>query len=256
MQDENKLGIVIHSDKEGLARIGNDVITLEDECHRIFVTDELKSFINYLKNGIEEGFFILYNHEECRAQPDGYNRNTDDIAICSLTCHPALEMLLGKVDRSMDLKTFEDLLRYMRAYSDSAAFDLMSWVKDFNVSKVTSIQRKKEPNGNYNFVVSRESSDREKYTPPEQITFTLPIFEHIETKISFTFDFIFDFTNSDDVVLTSFKIINPTFREDLKTAQKAILSTELNTLKNEKYWGSTKIEKHDNSWMYRENSLK
>lgn len=255
--ENRSIKVKVVNPAEGPIKIGNDVIELNDHTSTIFKTNSIDDFRMYLKECDPDGETndIYFNRSKIGAYPVNVSRQSEMAAVCSLETHQALKKLEEAEGKSMSREAFEDFLRYLARYGDESVLDLFSWVKNFQVKTITCIQRKKEPNGSFRLLISKEKAEKESYNPPEEITFTVPIFKFMEKEIKLSFEFYFDYTNHEDKVETGFKILNVSMEESIEEARKEAIVQEIGSMPNKKYWGEIFLSRKDDSWKYQKNPL-
>jgi len=253
----NKLKVSVINPASDSVKVGNDIITLEDFTDETFQTNSLDDFCSYLENIDPDGSLnnIYLNEKFVTAFPVEIDHFSGITCSCKMENHRALSMLLQKENSVMNRQEFENFLRYLARYGDENVLDLFSWVKNFEIKTVNHIQRRKEPDGSFSLHISREKAEKESYSPPTKISFHVPIFKNMLNNVLLDFEFFFDYTNHEDKVTTSFKILNVEINEIIEKAQKEVISDFTKGLKNKKYWGSLSINQKNDSWKYRENKL-
>lgn len=253
----NELQINVTNPKSDFVRVGNDIVELEDHSTCIFSTNSIEAFKDYLQKEDPKGaenniYFNQFSVQAFPCEPDCYSKTT---AICKLEISKQLQLLKNAEGSSMDRDQFENFLRCVGKYGDDSVMDLFSWVKNFELKTINSIQRKKDHDGSFRLLISREKAEKESYSPPTEVSFSVPVFKMMENKIKLSFEFYFDYANYEDKITTSFKIINVELDELIHEAQKEIVLESIKDIQNKKLWGSISLEVQDDSWKYQENKL-
>lgn len=252
------------ADKEQTLRFGADVIRLGDYTAQEFVTTDIEDFLAYVQ-GIRamptaEHAVIEYNQNAVQywaSRHPEMPRVETPLATCKLTSSArlrAIESVNGKV---LDRSDLERLLRKLIDNLDTAGRDLLDNLSDFNVSKVTKIKRSKQPNGNYSYAVTKESAGSDDFVPPKKLSFTVPVFDGIETDYKFSFDFEFDYLESQGEVALRFKMENLNLDEAIFKARKEIIKKYLESVAEiPAYWGSRQVRLATDEWSYKRNEAK
>jgi uncharacterized protein YfdQ (DUF2303 family) len=155
------------------------------------------------------------------------------------------------------LAMFESWLNDMKPFLGEGALDMLGRLKDFQVNKITKMERKKERNGNYHFLISKASAEKEDFEPPETLIFKVPVFEHLDHEMDITFEFWFDFSLTDDGPSVTFKLFNPLLREAILKRQKEIMVKELKDVNEDisRFWGNAVTIERTDSWKYKQNTI-
>jgi len=246
--------VIINTDsKNGKLLMGSDFHVLKDETEIGLNTSDMDSFLSYLEDF--KDYSVTYDEDHASAVPKKYGYHDNIIARCGMQISNALDKIKTMLNYQLSLERFEYFLLYMKPFLDEGGLNLLALSRDFKVSKLTKIVRKKERNGNYHFMISKESADNEDFEPPETISFHIPIFKHVDTSHKFTFDFEFDYKLDDGEPNVFFKFFNAQFETQLKEFQKELMVDLLSSLKCKKFWGDIMIHKQTDSWKYQENRI-
>lgn len=249
------------ADKEQVLRFGADFIKLSDATAQEFVTTDIEDFLSYVQSfGKNEGSVIEYNEGSVKYwahKMPGNPRDSKPIATCKLTSSARLQTIQSANGKEISRDTLEQLLRKLMDNLDTAGRDLLDNVMDFNVSKVTKIKRSKQPNGNYHYSVSKESAGSDDFAPPKKLSFTIPVFDGIETDYKFTFDFGFDYSEIAGEVALKFKLENLNLDEAIFKARKEIIKKFLESVSEiPAYWGQRTIHVATDEWSFKRNDAK
>lgn len=256
--DNEKLKVVVENLEGNSLRVGNEMIELEDHTSSKFRTKSIEDFICYIHSIDPNGSLtdIYFDNSAIKAFPRETNRYSESYAVCGLETSRALKCLMAIESESLNLNQFEQKMRLLCRYGNDSALDLFSWVKNFELKTVNNIQRKKSHDGSYMLHISREKAEKESYSPPKRVIFDVPIFKWLEIKLKLVFDFYFDYTNHEDKIDTSFKLVNVSLEEEVEIARKCVLFEVLKNVPNNKYFGEISKSVADDSWKYLENAIK
>ncbi len=242
--------------KDGILKLGNDILDLNDESKSSFTTDDFESFVEYSKVYGDKAS-IYYSEKEIKLIPKGEARqNNLPLAICNMSNSPALTLLINCVNKKQDIQKMEDFLKTMKGYLNEEGLKFLSNIQDFSISKITKIVRKKDNRGNYTFIVEKEDAGNAEYLPPETINFTIPIFKHLNDSANFVFDIVFDYTEAaPGEVYLYFKLENLNFTELLVSVFKKITTNIIKSVELPKYYGNYELIEMTDEWRYKENIL-
>ena len=252
------------ADKEQTLRLGADVIRLGDFTSQEFVTTDIEDFLSYVQ-GLRDTptasrAVIEYDQNSVKYWASRYPempRDEKPLATCKLTSSARLQALQNINGRNVTRDDLESFLRKLADNLDSAGRDLLDSIMDFNVSKVTKIKRSKQPNGNYHYSVTKESAGSDDFVPPKKLSFTVPVFDGIDTDYKFTFEFGFDYVEADGLVALKFKLENLNLDEAIFKARKAIIKTFLESVSEiPAYWGSRVVHLATDEWSFKRNEAK
>lgn len=250
----------IHIDsKDGQVLIGSHFHILEDETQGQYLTDSLEDFILNSKLKIEAGEFeeasLYFQDKNLKVYPDNPDRYSVPLMICNLSPSDALVRLTHAVGADCDRDDFEEFLLNMKPYLMDDSRDLLSQVRDFSLNKVTSMNRKKERNGDYFFAYVSESSGKDDFLPPETVKFCLPLFKGLEETEVIQLDFDFNYKQSGEDIYLKFKLRFSDFDEEISRLQKGIIARRIESLDMPKYYGEFVVNKQDDSWKYDKNTI-
>jgi len=259
---ENKINI---QSKDGKLLIGNAFHVLEDESIQTYETDDIESFLKYVKMAEKSEFKFLYIYTEDSIEAwFGLNekiRNNRALAVCQLQPSSILTYLEKHMNmsRGMSLDDFEKFLKTLLPYGNANGEDylkLLSELKDFKISKVLKIERNKDQAGNYSYLVQRKSDGKNDFIPPQTLVFQVPVFRLMADKIMpVELNLSFDFSDQGEGVKMVFTLECIMYQDLLFACQKAIIEEKLSKLSN-KYWGETKVVELTDAWKYQENYVK
>jgi len=248
---------------------GSAIIQLEDKSHQTFKTVDLYDFVEwskaYKKKHAEEELMVEYNDQQVKLFQDlqgSEPRFDHPNATCVLTNHARLNILTHAEGKWFKIQDFEELLTVLRENGEADIVDVIGHLRDFRVTKVTSISRQRDPRtGDFTFEYSRKKADtgkdmgRNEFEPPQTLSFEIPLFEVVKDKSKFTFEFMFDYEESDGEYELKFKLKNITFVEQVKNARKAIIQSYITSLGYPAYWGERSTITATDAWKYQTNKL-
>lgn len=250
----NESKLTVSTTQERLT-LGADVIKLDDQSRETYHTDDFKEFVKFAKANASEGSLVIYNDEQATMVGPLFKdaRNNGPKAVVVMKTHPRLEEILKINGKDLSLQAVETLLRKLKKNLVPDGLLLLDRVCDFKVAKVQKIERKKERNGNYRFLATRESAGTDDFTPPETVKFDVPLFEGMEEKVSVVMDFRFEYTDRADGVTLSFTFENLNIEEELLEARKMVLGDALSSTGITALWGSHQILLGTNNWSFQRN---
>lgn len=236
--------------------LGADVIKLEDKSTETYVTDNFADFVRFAKQRTEDTV-IFYNATGAVQVGQMFKdpRHNPVVAMVGMRAHPRLQTLLDVNGKPLQLETFEVLLRKLKANLSQDGLLVLDKVLDFRVAKVQKIERKKERNGNYRNVVSRESAGTDDFIPPEVLKFSVPLFQGEIVPVTVSFDFRFDFKDRGDSVETFFTLENLNIEEELLDARKEAIGGSLTEAGFTAFWGRRDTAMDTDAWKYLRNPV-
>lgn len=254
---------------DGKLLLGADIITLsEDYTEQTFVTDDLYDTVEWIKHmrssEPRQDLVLEYDTKTVKlwaALVSSKARTDFPLIHCNLTEHPRTTLLRQMNGKWHDLEEFEELLITLRENmaSESCA-DLIGSLRDFRVTKITSIERQKDPRtGDFSFQYSRVTPKTGKelgpsdFEPPQTVKFKVPLFEGTKDRAEFEFDFLFDYESDSGSVELKFKLKNITLAEKIKDAGKAIVTAYVSSIGLPAFWGGRAIKTHTDDWRFRRN---
>jgi hypothetical protein len=235
---------------DGRLSIGNQVIELADESKKTFHTDNLKAFESFVAGRTGEAE-IYYSATEVALVPTKAEKNFRPLAICKLAAAPALLLLKGSIGAELNINQFEKLLTSLRKYAVGSHLIVLSNLRSFSVAKKQTYERDIDNKGNFRLLVQRESAGAGDWTPPEKLTFALPVFTFLEESITIDCDLVFSVQDGGQPV---FQLENLTFNEEALERRVEILDARLGKVATcPKYWGSWQHHELTDTWKWREN---
>lgn len=251
----------VSTDNE-LLRIGADIVQLNDASSTTYKTDDLGEFIRYAANFSGPGsvpLLVYYNATEVhlyRSFVLNDPRSNDPMAICTMNYHPRLKALMDVNGKKHDADDFETLLRKLRRNMDERGKELFDNLTNLSLAKTTKVDRKKDGKGNYTYIVSRESSGKEDFTPPDAVSFSVPFFIGVTEEKELEFDFRFDFQQKDGDVNLQFTLESLNITEDLIHSSAEVLANALAVLDGVPcYRGTLSRKIADDSWSKKINGI-
>jgi hypothetical protein len=245
--------------KDGQALIGSHFHTLEDKSCNEFVTESINDLATYIKDTAGK-VVIFYDDDvvtampEMCALPQTESRYLRPVAVCNLLKTSYFKQLKNALGKDMGIVEFE---RFMTVFRNNAGTDgkaLLDNIRDFRVSKVVSVDRKKDNRGNVVFGYRRESAGTDDFQPPEKIKFFIPVYEHIDDKGFFGCDFIFDYKEVGDSVQLVFRLENLNWEDEAAKACEGIIKDALAKIEVPKYRGKVVLHEATDAWKYKSNA--
>lgn len=255
MDDNSKIRIEA---KDGLALIGSAFHVLEDKTASTFKTDSLEFFIQKTQeiNSTLTGCSVYYQDSSIQIIQNQIDRYSVPLLECNLSLSDALNRLIKNIGRKQSRDDFEEFLVSMKPYLMDDSRFLLSQVRDFSLNKVTSMNRKKEKNGDYLYHYVTESTGKDDFDPPVIVPFRIPIFKGVESEMVINFDFDFNYRQAGDEILLTFCLRFPDFDEYISKIMRDILSEALECISLPKYYGVLDMVKMSDDWKYKENTIK
>lgn len=236
--------------------LGADIIKLEDWSGEMYITDNFADFVRFAKPRASETT-IFYNATGAVQVGQMFQdaRRNRIQATLNMKAHPRLQTLLDVNGKPQALEAFEVLLRKLKTNLNPDGLLVLDKILDFRVAKIQKIERKKERNGNYRNVVSRESAGTDDFIPPETMKFTVPLFQGEAVPVTVTFDFRFDFKEERDTVATFFTLENLNIEEELLEARKSTIGGSVEAEGFTAYWGRREVNFDTDAWKYQRNPV-
>ena len=268
--DNQKLSLNVTT-ADGRVTIGGSFSELKDETKGTFNTNSVDDFISYLIGEGREGTRVFYNESSCVAMQGtrvfynesscvamlGLNvcKNSVPVATCSIQTTQILNLLKDIENESMTLADFDEFVRTVKNFLRGGdALKLLDFVDNVNLSKVKTITRQKDHQGNYNYATSSVSGNND-YQFPKTLKFSIPVIKNLDKEMEIVFDFYFTWTEKMDGPELKFKLRNIHLDDMI---EKWINGTVCELLLKNGVWakfGSYKITQMDDSWKYFANPL-
>ena len=248
--------------KDGVAKIGSDIITLTDQSVNKFSTTDIIAFVTFIvaiaTSLADKAAAIFYDTTTIVLKSLTASMKQEVIALCKMELHPILILISNVVNQKLSIEKMDEFLYILRPYySGTEAKELYDRLQKLTVKNVESITREKDQKGNYYFACGIKAAEG-SLEFPSTLSFLTPVFDNIDSKtIQSTFDLFIDFHKDDeDKPTMSFTLKNPLFNELLEAEGRKIIEGYLESIEGyQKYYGSlSTIEKTD-SWKYQKNSL-
>ncbi|MEO7959864.1 MAG: hypothetical protein ABIW76_24560 [Fibrobacteria bacterium] len=236
--------------------MGNHFHVLEDKTAVTFTTNQIPEFVKFLKD--TKGVKILCNPSALTAWPDTVDKYTKVPASCDLSVPAALAELKKMNGVPMKLAVLTEFMERFKRFTNAAGLHFIANLRHFKVRKIVKAEYNKEKNGDYSAIVSLESAGNEDFTPPDNITFEVPVFKHLSDQadtINLSFDLSFEIEDSASPSF-NFTLTNFAFDDELLARQVDIINRHLLELPQVKLWGSQGIHAQDDGWKYKSNPLK
>ena len=252
--------------KEGVAKIGNDVIELMDKTVNMFYTNDIRAFISFLlfylttmAENTKSTVGIFYDSSSLTLK-EIINpcKGIEPIAACMFETDPILLMIKSIIDKKMSLDTLDEFLFILRPFYDGTETqELYDRIQKFSMKKLESITREKDRRGNFVYACSIKD---EEGAPefPATISFKCPVFKNItESKIRIPLELFIDFHKDDDdhpVVLFTLK--NPLFEMQVEERKRDIIESFISDMDGiQKFYGSLQTHEKTDSWKYQINKI-
>lgn len=256
---ENKVTVIA---KEGQAKVlvGNDIIQLLDLSNSTFKTDNIAAFFDFCDGCLSDSpnlLALFYNLSSVVLTHKYSNRNTVETAICRIVQSEQLSRLENVLNKDASLGDFEEFLTQYRDALAPSGKQLLSYLKDFKMSKITNVERFRDSQGNFSYKVSRnrQTSTDNNVEIPEHLSFTVPLMDQVDSLATFNLDLFFTWKETDDGLALAFRLRSFVFQSEKKRQFKEVIESYLKKLSFPKYWGEIEVTKLDNSWSYRENRV-
>jgi hypothetical protein len=242
-------------------RVGRGYITLQDQSEESYRTDHLDSFLAVVENlkgsHLESGMILIYTADEVYLRSSLFHENPRverELALLTLKESPELRLVQNINGRKLPLKEFEQVLRRLRRWMGPSVTDLIDHIRDFRVSKVTKINRKKQKNGDYTFLVSRESNGDDDFLPPNSVPIRVPLFaDQPQCTVDIEMDFEFDYDARAEEVSTSFMLECLSLDDAIRRANIEAVAGLLADTGIKAVRGHIDLQLKDDSWSYMDN---
>lgn len=252
---------VVAKDGQANVKIGADMIILQDRTESTFHTKIIGEFISYINNitNDREKPIVYANGKRIEAYIGCVNYNIHPISICDLEYHPKLLLLCTNIKRQTPVyvKEMEQFLENLKDCLDGAGRELLKYLKDFKQSIVLDVERQKDNKGNFTNSIKRSVRGKEEkadYVFPDKITFTVPMFNYDEHRITIEVETRFDFDLGANDVKMYWNLVNFDLDTILDELAKAYIMAKLDMVEN-KHWGLLNIIQQTNEWSYKQNQL-
>jgi len=192
MDKEMKVNVV---SKDGEVKIltGKSFYQVEDVTDATFVTESIKSFVDFVKQYVKNGSSVFFTPTSAICVSDEITHDTAHQAVVNLTRSSVLNTIAVNNNKSFGPSEMDELLTVMRPYFAEGCMQLLSVVRNTQVRAVLEAQRSIDNKGNYVFNVSRKGGGNEELNIPEVIWFEVPMFELIPVTIKIPFDVSFNY---------------------------------------------------------------
>jgi hypothetical protein len=244
--------------KEGIAKIGSDIIVLKDQSVNKFTTDSIFdfiAFINLLQLLVGKAV-VFYSSTQLMLKETAAAIHQSALAVCALSVHPILERILRNTGRALQVKELDEFLFEVRNfYGDVNAKALYDRLQKLVVKKITSMTREKDRSGNYSYSAERKDGEG-SVEFPASISFMVPVFEHMEDKkVAIVFDLFIDYKEGEEGPSISFTLKNPLIQEYLEGMRKSIIEEAIKEITLPKLWGTLATIEQTDSWQYQKNGI-
>jgi hypothetical protein len=251
--------------KEGVAKIGNDIINLADRSVNVFKTNDLTAFIGFLLlflsnqiGKIAKEWSIFYDLTTLMLKETKGYKGQEPVATCHLKTHPILNLITTAIKGSLTLERLDEFLFILRPYyAGTEATELYERLQKFSVKKLESIVREKDRQGNYVYACTIKD---EPGSPdfPASINFCCPLFENIEEhKIFINLELFIDYKKDEDGEPSIlFTLKNPLINMQIERRGREIIEEYLSKVTLvDKFFGSLDTIEKSDSWKYQINKI-
>jgi hypothetical protein len=250
MTDDKKIVIKTTGDK---IQVGRSFVELKGKVTKTLKTADPESFINHLLEYEKDSFKIFYNLNDriCVAIANDHDYGDRRIGCLSMELHPILEKVINFTNREMLIDDFEIGLKSLRKYFDGSGMDVYKVIRSLEITKIVSIERKKDNRGNCGYSFHREGNDDE-IEWPEEISFTVPVFKEAPELLAIRIpaEFIFGYHQRNENVTLKFTLDNPEIMLQIDTAVKKKVSELFAANEFNLKFGSMVIHEQTDEWKY------
>ena len=257
------MNLDISTDKEVLT-VKNDVQKLNRVASTTFNTDRIDVFNRYMAawyKTLEDGVCsIYYDKSVIKAWATGPGFHVGGgmvpVSICSMKLSDELVMLSNSSNVDLAEDKMLSLLETLEPYGQGAFQKLKNSIENMEMKKIVSMAKSKDSRGNFSYEYSVKDEGRASFSPPEEITFNIPVFKHVTKLIQFKFRFKFSYriVGEDDrrKACLTYHIDMLNFSQFVEKACTTIVEDGLKDLKIDKYWGSLEKKIETDEWKYKQ----
>lgn len=260
MEDKNKSIRINVNAGEGNSTVflGTPAVQLEDTTQQTYQTNNLKEFTDFLvARASDQNLRIFFDESSCTAFPRDISHDSRPVAVCTLEKSRTLKVIESKLLNagSVSIRELEELLTCLKGFADADARELLGYVRDFKIAKITSVvQQKNQKTGDFVYSVKRESAgkgDGVDYEFPESIAFVVPLFQHHVETFVVRMEVMFSYSDREDSVACSFSFKNYTYADELQKSQEEVVRAFLKDLPCPSHWGTNNIAVQDDEWRFK-----
>ena len=255
---ETRVNVVAKDGKADVSINKGPIIKeLTDLSSVTFQTRDIHSFVQYVKNtGLTEPLYISDEGLTGKIVVDIFPTSEVDIyrnpaASLILEESGVVRLLFDNLEKWVSISEFEIILKVLMPYNGADLVNLYNNLRHLTISSINDIRRNIDNKGNFELVVKRENRPEMSFSPPEQITFNIPVYKsNTQDLYPLRFDLVFDYKIEGGTEL-KFKILAYDWDEQLRAAEKVILGKHFGELENQLYYGQSLLTKRDDSWKYK-----
>ena len=238
----------------------NKTHVLTSETRKLFSTNRVSSLKNFLSDfGKDSEYSIYYGDKIISVWPlvagtKDISKNEIAFAVCNLEFTDELNILRSKINVDIREKDFCELLRKMAKYGD--LLKIKDDIENMEMKKIVSMSKSKDSRGNYSFEYSVKDHGKASFLPPEKLSFTIPVFKHIEKSIQFDLEFVFSYVmaGADEAkeARLTYRLEMLNLDQFIEKACTVLIEDQMNQFSCKKYWGSLSMETKTDEWMYKD----
>ena len=242
--------IHLNPDKDGKFLLGSHFHILQDESKKTFETDNMEAFESFLADK-EGGNEIYFNADHLYLVPAKPSMNSHALAHCAMKPSAALALLSSKAGKDMGILDFEKFLTALRK-NCSEANRVLSYLRNFSVAKKQTYERVSDNQGNFKLLIQKEGAEGGNWTPPETMSFEVPVFSYLDDTMEIIFDFRYFI--ADEGSKPMFTLENLNIIEEVQDRRREIIESRLgNAATCPTFWGESKLHVATDKWKYQEN---
>lgn len=252
MDDKQKLAIEVKS-ADGKVEViaGRKTIELHDESFETFLTCSAPDFFDYLEK-FRNSATVFYTPATVVAFAGDVSYNKTPIAHLKMEQSKYLSEVMAVANKKISLDSAESFIRVINNFSDmTATRDLLKMLEDFSIRKVTAIDRKRDQQGNYKFLVQRQAA-QDDVVWPKAIKFDVPIWELNEGTVSVTLNITFSYVEVEGEFRAFFEFWNPDLDSVINRAANSIIKEMADGCGIRSFIGNLNITKLTDAWRHLE----
>jgi hypothetical protein len=237
---------------DGKLLLGKNHLELADATRRAFTTDNLEAFQKFV-GAYHDGCEVFFTDRAAHLVRQAPKMGDGPVATLNVRTPPALQLIIDNANKELSIQPFEIFLTSLRRFATSSHMALISRLRNFAVSKQTTYERNVDNAGNFLMSIKREGGNQD-WTPPETLSFKVPLFPHIEEMIELSFDLIFTIKDGGE---PRFHMQSLTLADDLQQARLAVLGARLAAASTAPvYWGEHALIERTDAWRFKEQDVK
>jgi hypothetical protein len=244
--ENEKLVLNLPGDK---VLIGSHFHTLEDRTTSSFRAQNIDSFCAFAKDASED-LRIISNPNFVALSVAKPDRHSKLVASCKLMESATLQTIQRMANRPLTLAEFTEFLDAFRPFGGDGVGELLSNLRRFKLKKIQSVEVVNDTKGNYGYKVAVESFGADDFTPPDTLSFSIPMFRFHEDRFEHSFRLFFDHKSEEGKVNLFFTLKSFTIEDDIESQKITIITDWLKDLPQKKFWGEEVLFVEDDSWRY------